>query len=55
MCVCMYFSWDDCDTPGENETMVMQNFGGLTRCIMVYVKIMNSYSTLEQLNHFKTF
>ena len=33
------FSWDDCNTPENLETMVMQNSEGETRCIMVYVKV----------------
>ena len=35
------FSWDDCYTPEKLETMVMQNLGVGTRCIMVYVKMVN--------------
>ena len=33
------FSWDDCNTQEKLETMVMQNSGEYTRCIMVYVKV----------------
>ena len=33
------FSWDDCNTLENLETMVMQNSEGETRCIMVYVKV----------------
>ena len=33
------FSWEDCNTQENFETIVMQNFWGWTRCIMVYVKI----------------
>ena len=36
------FSWDDCNTQEKLETMVMQNFRGLTRCIMVYVKMVTT-------------
>ena len=38
------FSWGDCNTREKLETMVyMQNFGGQTRCIMVYVKMVNCW------------
>ena len=33
------FSWDDCNTLENFETMVMQNSKGETRCIMVYVQV----------------
>ena len=36
------FSWDDCNTQEKLETVVMQNFRGQTRCIMVYVKMVNT-------------
>lgn len=35
------FSWDDCYFQEKLEIIVMQNFGELTRCIIVYVKIAN--------------
>ena len=37
------FSWSDCNTQEKLETMVMLNLrgGGGTRCIMVYVKMVN--------------
>ena len=36
------FSWDDCNTQEKLETiMVMQNCGGWTRWIMIYVKKVN--------------
>lgn len=35
------FSWEYCNTQEKFETIVMQNFWGWTRCIMVYVKIVN--------------
>ena len=35
------FSWEDCNTQEKFETIVMQNIWGWTRCIMVYVKIVN--------------
>ena len=33
------FSWDDSDTLEKLETMVMQNFRGQTRYIIIYVKM----------------
>ena len=39
------FSWDDCDTQekfrGNNGQHSIFFFGGVTRCIMVYVKMVN--------------
>ena len=35
------FSWGDCNAQEKLETMVMLNLRGGTRCIMVYVKMMN--------------
>ena len=36
------FSWDDCNTQKKLETMVMEKLGGgATRCIVVYVKMVN--------------
>ena len=37
------FSWGDCNTQEKLETMVTLNLrgGGGTRCIMVYVKMVN--------------
>ena len=40
--IIFYFSWDDCDTQEKLETIVMQNVRGYTRCIMVYVKMVNT-------------
>ena len=38
-----FFCWDDCITLDKLEKkMVMQNFGGLTGCIVVYVKMVNA-------------
>ena len=37
--IAFVFSWDDCNTLENLETMVMQNSEGETRCIMVYVKV----------------
>ena len=36
------FSWDDCNTLENLETMVMQNSEGETRCIMVYMKVVST-------------
>ena len=37
------FSWGDCNTQEKLETMVMLNLRGRgTRCIMVYVKMVNN-------------
>ena len=39
------FSWGDCSAQEKLETMVMLNLsggGGGTRCIMVYVKMVNN-------------
>ena len=44
------FSWDNCKTQEKFETMVMQNLGGLTRCIMVYVKRANLFLFQKKLN-----
>ena len=33
------FSWDDSDTLEKLETMVMQNFRGQIRYIIIYVKM----------------
>ena len=35
------FSWVLQSFQEKSETMVKQNLGGLTRCIMVYVKMVN--------------
>ena len=39
------FSWDDCNNQKKLETMIMENLGprggGQTRCIVVYVKMVN--------------
>ena len=35
------FSWDDCNTQEKLETMVRENFRGLSRFIMVYLKMEN--------------
>ena len=39
------FSWDDCTYPGEmkKKTKAMQNFGGLTWCIMGDVQMANLF------------
>ena len=42
MTIVLDFSWDGYNThitQQKLETMVMHKFGGLTRCIMVYVKM----------------
>ena len=41
------FSWDDPNTQEKMETMVMQNFGGLTRCMIVNVKMVNTTNIQE--------
>ena len=33
------FSWDDCNTLENLETLVMKILRGKTRCIMVYMKV----------------
>ena len=40
-CITVVFdiSWDDSDTLEKLETMVMQNFRGQTRYIIIYVKM----------------
>ena len=40
-CITIVFdiSWDDSDTLEKLETMVMQNFRGQTRYIIIYVKM----------------
>ena len=35
------FSWDHCNAQGKLETMVMYNFMGKTKCIMVSVTKVN--------------
>ena len=44
------FTWDDCNTQEKLKTTVMQNFGGLIGCIIVYVSIANCEFNFWALN-----
>ena len=35
------FSWDNYNTQEKLETIILQTFGGKTRCIIVYIKMVN--------------
>ena len=53
-CITIVFDlpWDDCNTQEKLETKVMQNFGGWTLCILLYVKIAKCEFNFQACNFF---